>query len=399
MRVCLAFFAMRVASKLPLVGDRAAVGLGAALGATMGVRIGGVVLAAYMVVLLALHFIWVRGRTLSPVGSTAARAMARTAAIVVVISFALTFVLWPSAWPLMFDKAMEALLITAKFKFGIDVLFQGELVDSRVLPLTYLPGYFAVKLPEVVLALFAMSLPLAAWRLVRAYQSVDRVVVFGYAALALGIFFPLGFAMIVKSTHYDALRHFLFVLPPMSVLIGVELSGALAWLGQKRTVLSTLAGLGVIAGLVMPVTAMVGLHPYAYTYYNRFVGGAAGAQGQYELDYWATSYREAAEWLRAANEVPDTGAVAVYVCGPTDSAARFLPQRFRVVKSVKQAQFFIGFTRWRCDTLVEAPVMYTVERSGARFATVKDLRGGFKLLGKMRNNITINEEYPRYGQN
>jgi hypothetical protein len=391
------YFAMRAVSELPQGNDGAALGLGVALGATMGVRIGGVVLISYLAILLVLHFIWLRGRANSSLGLAAAiRILMCQVAIVVLVSCVFTFALWPSAWPMMFDKAVIALLVTARFKFDVALLFQGETLSSLALPATYLPGYFAVKLPEIVLALFIVSMPFALWRLMRALRCPDRTQVFGVSALALGIFAPLVLAITLKSIHYDAIRHFLFVLPPISVLIGIELSAAVAWLAGKKPLLSLAAMFCVLAGLLVPVVTMVGLHPYSYTYYSALAGGVSGAQGRYELDYWATSYREASRWLRTARQVPVTGPVGVYVCGPTDSAARFLPHRFRIVRRLDEAQFFIGFSRWNCDAIVRAPVLHSVERLGAVFAVVKDLRGGFALKGKLPDNIRINEDYPRY---
>ena len=49
----------------------------------------------------------------------------------------------------------------------------------------------------------------------------------------------------------------------------------------------------------------VHLHPYQYIYYNSFVGGVHGAFHNYELDYWGTSYYEAAEYV---NQVASPGA-------------------------------------------------------------------------------------------
>ena len=388
------YFAMRVLAAFPRVDDKTALGLGVALGATMGVRIGGGVLVAYMGVLLALHFAWRQGRADGSV-----RLASRAVLITLVTTIVLTFALWPSSWPFLFDKAIEALLITAKFKFDVDVLFDGALVSSLNLPSAYVPGYALVKLPDAVLVLFFISVPLAIWRFVRALGMGDRTVVFGYSVLVLGIFFPPLFAIVLKSAHYDALRHFIFVLPPLAVLIGVEVAAALAWLSKRQQMFGAMAGVAVALGLASPVADMVRLHPYAYTYYNQMAGGVAGAQGRYELDYWATSYREAARWLRTSNVVPEQGLVNVYVCGPTDSAARFLPGRFEIVKNIDQAHFFIGFTRWTCDSLVDAPTVYSVSRAGVRFASVKDLRGGFRILGKLPMNVTIVEDTPRHEQN
>ena len=50
--------------------------------------------------------------------------------------------------------------------------------------------------------------------------------------------------------------------------------------------------------LVAPgLYATIKLHPYQYIYYNSLVGGVNGAARQYELDYWGTSFKEAAEYI------------------------------------------------------------------------------------------------------
>jgi hypothetical protein len=49
--------------------------------------------------------------------------------------------------------------------------------------------------------------------------------------------------------------------------------------------------------LLPSVFGIVSLHPYEYIYYNSFVGGVSGAEGRFETDYWAISFREAAEYV------------------------------------------------------------------------------------------------------
>jgi hypothetical protein len=62
------------------------------------------------------------------------------------------------------------------------------------------------------------------------------------------------------------------------------------------------------------VYSIVKLYPYEYIYYNSFIGGVPGAYEKYELDYWATSYREVALF---ANEVAPPNA-RVVVFGPEE---------------------------------------------------------------------------------
>jgi hypothetical protein len=68
---------------------------------------------------------------------------------------------------------------------------------------------------------------------------------------------------------------------------------------------------GLVLMAVMPgLVADVRLHPYQYAYFNSLTGGQAGAYRKYDLDYWLTSYKEAAEYL---NTVAAKGAfVTVY---------------------------------------------------------------------------------------
>ena len=55
-----------------------------------------------------------------------------------------------------------------------------------------------------------------------------------------------------------------------------------------------------LAGIAAsPVAAMTRLHPYEYTYFNRFAGGVAGARPRYMLHYWGLSLTQASRQLRA----------------------------------------------------------------------------------------------------
>src|ERR1044071_8282194 len=59
------------------------------------------------------------------------------------------------------------------------------------------------------------------------------------------------------------------------------------------------AQLPIVAVLALSIIPIVRLHPYQSTYYNELVGGTRGASLRFETDYWLSSYREAAMWLRA----------------------------------------------------------------------------------------------------
>src|SRR2546430_12034356 len=50
--------------------------------------------------------------------------------------------------------------------------------------------------------------------------------------------------------------------------------------------------------VILVVVQLVRLFPYDYLYFNELVGGIQGANGKYEMDYWAKSLKEAVTWLK-----------------------------------------------------------------------------------------------------
>lgn len=126
---------------------------------------------------------------------------------------------------------------------------------------------------------------------------------------------------------------------------------------------------------------MVRLHPYETVYFNRSVGGLAGASGRYETDYAGNSYREAALALRArlAAEGPSKRAPRVMLCTRVVATrcllAGYYLEGIEMTKNAAEADFFIATTRWDRPDSMAGEDIFRVERSGVPLAVVKDLRG------------------------
>ena len=78
----------------------------------------------------------------------------------------------------------------------------------------------------------------------------------------------------------------------------------LAYHKQKLVVVG-LVGLSLVAQ-VQVIKDMQDLHPYEYMYFSPLIGGVAGANGKYEMDYWGICNKPAGEWL-AQNYTKYTG--------------------------------------------------------------------------------------------
>ena len=63
-------------------------------------------------------------------------------------------------------------------------------------------------------------------------------------------------------------------------------------------------------------------HPYGYAYYNPL----EKPQGEFELDYWATSFREVAERLNDYARDHEGEKIGAAVCGPPHNPRHFWMQ-------------------------------------------------------------------------
>jgi hypothetical protein len=98
------------------------------------------------------------------------------------------------------------------------------------------------------------------------------------------------------------------------------------------------------------------------------------ASDRFELEYWATSYREAA---REANRIAPPNA-NVWVDGPAHLFNRFARPDFHIYspqEAERADHYDIVVTLARYDlektSFPEAPIVYQVRRAGAVFAVVR----------------------------
>jgi hypothetical protein len=146
--------------------------------------------------------------------------------------------------------------------------------------------------------LFLIGLVLLVWNLFKGHQVELFLLTITWLVV------PILFVIFNRSTIYDNFRQYLFLLPPIFITGGIALEAFL-----KRIKWNPLRVL-ILCALIAPgVYADINLHPYQYVYYNSFVGGVRGANHWYELDYWSTSYREAALYINA--NAPKNAVIAV----------------------------------------------------------------------------------------
>ncbi|MBI5525940.1 MAG: glycosyltransferase [Deltaproteobacteria bacterium] len=418
------YFILVAFEHLPSIPKGLVPKLGLAIGAAIGVRIGGALLACYLVLAVALSVpfrirsisdglpgrppVLLPGHASAPFSDATSdftsgcpkTALQRNRvasgrhhgrfdglreiaggviALALTLSIASGVMLagWPWAQQKPFERPLESVEKMTHFHWPGDVLFRGEMIPASALPWDYIPGYMAVKLPELTL----VGLGLAAFFFVR-FPFGRRREWLGaarYAFVAISAVFPVVYAIHKKSVIYDEMHHFLFVVPTLSCIAGATLAKSVAALGGLSAKARNVVILAAAAWAVYQLSVVVRLHPHQYAYYNRLTGGLAGAHGKYETDYWANSYKEAVRGLerfldlepRRPNE-RKTWKVAV--CGPDHSARYYFPGNFTFTTRATEADFFISYTRQKCHETVKGKTIFTVRRFTVPLSVVKDLR-------------------------
>ena len=221
---------------------------------------------------------------------------------------------WPLSWraPILFPLA--TLFAVSAFPWSGKVLFAGRFYPAHALPPWFVPWLHLIQFTEpfVVLALIGWALLLIRGR---------RVRLFGLALM--WYILPLAAVILKRPTLYDNARQLLFLVPPLFLVAGYGWEALEHYLPPKAGPL--LQGLALLPGVI----AIVRLHPYEYVYYNRLVGGVHGAYQRYELDYWALSFHEVAQFLN--HQIPAGETVVVW--GPLVPLDHALTREFNLYRA------------------------------------------------------------------
>jgi 4-amino-4-deoxy-L-arabinose transferase-like glycosyltransferase len=349
---------------------------GCGLGAAIGTRVIAVItvipvlLALLLLLLLDLRRITFR----------AALARLSRFAFSVLPGLALAYLVMGLLWPWSIISPLNPLRAAEYFSVFFEKpwreVFEGRLIEVPDMPASYLPTLLSLQLPEILLALFAIGVAIAAiWTMRAALSPQRRAIALLLIASALA---PIILAIATRPAMYNGFRHFLFLLPAFAVLGGI----ASAWLWERsarlgRPALATAATIAAI-GFISPVIEMVRLHPYEYTHFNHIEGGVKSAENEFMLDYWGLSFKQAAQQLRERlaerMETPPKGRRwRIAVCGPHAPAAVELGPEFEPTWDISKADFALMLGTYYCLQL-PAPVLAHVEREGVNYARAYDVR-------------------------
>ena len=278
-------------------------------------------------------------------------------AMYAIVALMATYLSWPYLWMNPIPRFFESLREMSLYPWLGGVIFNGELYQSTNLPISYLPTLLAIQLTEPV-----WLLSIAGWVVAVLDKEKKRSLV---EVALLWFVIPLVAFIVMRVALYDNFRQILFILPPIFLMAGVAFEAVknVKW----RAVLIGLS-------LVPCVIGIVSLHPYEYIYYNQFVGGVNGAKDRFEMDYWAISYREAAEYVNSAAS-PNAD---VWVEGPAQLFSLFAREDLKIYSSgeterAENYEYVVTFTRYGFDESVypSAKIVHGIMRGDAVLTVIK----------------------------
>jgi hypothetical protein len=393
--VCALYAIVGSARELPRVSVKAAALVAITTGLMIAVRPGGVFVFGYigLLWLAVLGQAWRRG------ASVAVPDLARLAVtliLVCAVAWALMLACWPWGQTAPISHPIEAIRTAAHFDFPRSQRFLGQFVQANPPPLSYIPVWFAMVLPEFhfVAWIAGVTVLVLSWRARRKghigfpqqrrenasdcsderRRAVSKTLEVGFIAFA-GLFPPAA-AMLLRSTLYDGVRQLIFILPPLCALAGIALSAWIEESGVPRWLKAGLLGAAALSAIAT-IVELPRLHPYESMYFNRLAGGLAGAASRFETDYWGLTYREGIEWV-IRHPPPSGRPLAVANCSSPFLSAYFLdkdPDAARYLRHVTPEEphdILLATTRWDCHrtpgqvihivSRERVPLLYVIRR-------------------------------------
>ena len=262
---------------------------GVAVGLLVNVRIVGVLLFAVVAGMRLLDLIRASG-------AAERRRVLVTIGVFALFAVGTVYATWPYLWPDPIDRFVESWERFARHDESINI-FEGEFIRASEVPLRYIPKWFALTTPPVVLALGVigalrvLARSAAGWR--EALANTPRRFALTLVLLVIG---PVLGVWLIGSLLYDGWRHMYFLYAPFLLLAAFGIQ----WLLSSRGMIlkAGVAALAV-AGIGVAVVSAARIHPHQNLYFNALVDRTTpnALIATYEMDYYGQSIRGVLEDL------------------------------------------------------------------------------------------------------
>ncbi|MEO7841217.1 MAG: hypothetical protein ABIU06_17895 [Anaerolineales bacterium] len=282
------------------------------------------------------------------------------------LALIISFLTWPYLWTSPVINFLKSLYVMLKFQWVGHVLFDGMYYRADQVPRAYFPQLFSMQLTEPALILFCagfLILFLTNWR--KKHHSLILLILVWFIV-------PITYILVKGINLYDNTRQLLFIFPPVFLIISV------GWEFIFVRLKTLWVRILIILIIVAPgVAGIVEYHPFEYTYYNFFSVHTRQIFRNFETDYFATSYKEASNYLN--ENAPKNTLIVVW--GPSQIVQNYARRDLQVkgfddLKNTNYSDepfYLVLSTRYEMDLQIYPDIypIYSVEHNHSVLSVVK----------------------------
>lgn len=245
--------------------------------------------------------------------------------------------LWPYIFLNPFSHLYDSIIVMSRYPWNGTVLFNGVAYLATQLPYSYIPTWLIIGSPPALILCALLGSIMACITMLKKREIDPKVTI-----VLLAFFVPFISLIALHTTLYNALRQFLFIVPPMILIAIYGIKTTIRMLiSQRKRVIAAGFVAALLISYIFVVVDMINLHPYEYVYFSPIAGGLQGAARNYETDYYASCDKAAAQWLAQNYQhyTKDTNPTVEGIMYFEPLISIYLPDNFRI--SAKNPDFYI----------------------------------------------------------
>jgi hypothetical protein len=277
------YMIIRFLKELPRPHWSTAILLGLAIAFTCSVRIGGLILFAYLALFGAVYFV-LKPFGLKQIVSTKPCfvGLMGQLTVIVIIGYFAGLLFWPYALQDVWVNPLESLRVMEHYKVSIRQIFEGNLLWSTQLPRYYLLRWLLISTPEFIFLGLGIFLVFFIRKL--SSKRIQFKPVFFESLVAFTFFFPVVYVFLIHSNLYSGIRQLIFILPVLAVLASVAIFNFIKSDFKNKIKYSIV--ILFFALMLLPLQHQAKTFPVDYIYFNSVSGGNRSAWSNYEYDYY-----------------------------------------------------------------------------------------------------------------
>ena len=244
---------------------------------------------------------------------------------VLLIAYVMMVIFWPNThdniftlpFKLFFDSLND---LTQGTDWG---LMNGKFYRTYETPKTYIIINLFYKLPEFILLSYIIFVYLF-FNDKNFFLTHFKFVKTKLSYLLFIIVFPIVMASLMALRIYDGLRHFLFLMPYLSIIPGVAIYYLIynIKLNIHKFYLTS-----ILVLFIFYLFNFFSLTPYQYTYLNIFNGNFSDASKRFENDYWGASLKELVSKIEKSKHFNSNNYFKIAYCGINNDTINYYLKR------------------------------------------------------------------------